>query len=121
MAIEYKVNSIRAICGEYINATDWSHQVDRMDRKDRLYYYREADQAMNSWYLALRMACEAVGADMKKVIAFEKAVRRNTQYRNHWEHEPQLSWCWFGAGTENSYRKAVADTEGNLNYYGQNY
>ena len=78
MATEYKVNSIRSICAEYINATDWSHQVDRMDRENRLYYYREADQAMNSWYLALRMACEAVGADMKKVIAFEKAVRRQT-------------------------------------------
>ena len=109
MEIEYKVNSIRSICAEYINATDWSHQVDRMDRENRLYYYREADQAMNSWYLALRMACEAVGADMKKVIAFEKAVRRNTQYRNHWEHEPQLSWWNMDrTGTEDSYRKAVA-------------
>lgn len=121
MTNEYKVEKLRGICAEYINATAWQEEVSRMDRENKLFFYKEADASQTAWYLALRMACEAVGADMKKVIAFEKAVRRNTQYRNHWEHEPQISWGWFGAGTENSYRKAVVDTEGHLNYYGQKY
>ena len=106
---QYKVEDFRRMVQEWIVAQQWYCEVERMERDARIFHSREAYASELAWFTALRTACKALNVDMKTAVAVEKSIRRNTQYKRHWESEPHLSWWNLDrTGTEDSYRKAVA-------------
>ena len=69
----------------------------------------------------LAAMCRLIGVDQGAVIAVEKSIRRNMQYQHNWEHEAHLSgssrWHRNEPGSEDSYRRVVADRDDDAMYY----
>lgn len=66
--------------------------------RDNHAYYVSANDA---WEQLVNM-CKLVSADVQKVVACYKSIRRNTQYRRNWESEPHMykSWSYYGEDYE---------------------
>lgn len=137
--MKYNIDTMREAAQNYITAEcDFREQSARIRkaRENFTYwknreemdatYWRLSRESDAAWY-ALNMMCQLVNADPMKVLAVEKAIRRNSQYMHGWEREAKLRFDWWAdmhpeygmreAGSDSSYRHLVRKTSGEENYY----
>ena len=73
-------------------------------------WYMVYERELSDKYAALHDMCRLIYADPNAVIAIEKSIRRNTQYQRNFQSEARLN-SYLDAGSEDSYRRAVAAHE----------
>lgn len=97
--------SAAKLSGEYYNRReDWERNYDH-----------KYDAANSAWSALVNM-CKLVSADVQRVLACYKSIRRNTQYCRNWETEPHMyhSWSFYGedyeAGSYESFCRFCAES-----------
>ena len=97
--------SAAKLTGEYYNCREgWNRDYDH-----------KYDAANNAWSALVNM-CKLVSADVHRVLACYKSIRRNMQYCRNWESEPHMyhSWDFYGedyeAGSYESFCRFCAES-----------